>query len=143
MATPSFVRTRPPERFTPRSPEAKEEGYTRQDLVKAAQLLDEAGWRLSPGGRVRTKDGVANYARFRDPELDRLMAGVDTAVDAAARREQALRVNRRTTELAPFVPVAGQDRLGAVSRRVRNYVPHFARWIYEVHADLWVEAAPS
>ena len=93
--------------------------------------------------RLIGPDGAANYARFRDPELDRLMAGFDTAADAAARREQALRVNRRTTELAPFIPVASQDRLGAVSRRVRNNVPHFAQWIYEVHADLWVEAAPS
>jgi hypothetical protein len=33
----------PPARVTPRSPEAKKEGYTRRDLVEAAQLLDEAG----------------------------------------------------------------------------------------------------
>ncbi len=43
--------------------EARRVGYTRQDLQKAAQLLDEAGWRLAPGRRVRARDGVP--LRFR------------------------------------------------------------------------------
>jgi peptide/nickel transport system substrate-binding protein len=47
----------------PAFPEAKKVGYTRQDLAKAGQLLDEAGWRLPPGGGVRVKDGTP--LRFR------------------------------------------------------------------------------
>jgi peptide/nickel transport system substrate-binding protein len=47
----------------PSYPEARKVGYVRQDLAKAAQLLDQAGWRLAPGGRVRAKDGVP--LRFR------------------------------------------------------------------------------
>ena len=40
----------------------------------------------------------------------------------------------------PFIPLTSQDRLTAVDRRVRNYIPHFTPWIYEVHPDLWVAA---
>jgi peptide/nickel transport system substrate-binding protein len=198
----------------PAYPEAKKTGYTRYDPARAAQLLDEAGWHLAPGGRVRAKngvplrfrlywfsiylpqaevlqaqwgkigvdvvvqgavdsafaqsrieandwdaviyqwntigdpffilhrhvgrDGVANFAKFQDAELDALLAGFADLVDPEERREQALKVNRRHAEVVPFIPLTSQDRLVAVNRRVRNYVPHFAPWIYEVHPDLWV-----
>jgi peptide/nickel transport system substrate-binding protein len=200
----------------PAYPEAKWAGYTRYDPARAAQLLDEAGWRLAPGGRVRAKngaplkfrlywfglnrpqaevlqaqwakvgaevevqgtvdaaftrarraendweavieqwntvgdpavvlnrhvgqDGVLNYAKFRDAELDALLAGFAGLMDPDARREQALKVNRRHADVVPFIPIASQDRLTAVSRSVRNYLPHFTPWIYEVHPDLWVSA---
>jgi peptide/nickel transport system substrate-binding protein len=44
-------------------PEARKTGYTRLDQVRAAQLLDAAGWRLpagtgNAGNAVRTKDGA-------------------------------------------------------------------------------------
>jgi peptide/nickel transport system substrate-binding protein len=42
----------------PMYPEARRVGYLRTDVTKAAQLLDQAGWRLPPGGAVRMKDGA-------------------------------------------------------------------------------------
>jgi peptide/nickel transport system substrate-binding protein len=201
----------------PGYPEAKKVGYTRYDPARAAQLLDEAGWRLAPGGRGRTKDGTAlkfrlywfglnrgqaevlqsqwgkvgaevdvqgtvdaaftrarraendweafieqwntigdpavvlnrhvgadgvlNYARFRDAELDRLLGDLATMTGPEERREQALKVNLRHAEVVPFIPIASQDRLTAVSRSVRNYIPHFTPWVYEVHPDLWVASS--
>jgi peptide/nickel transport system substrate-binding protein len=44
-------------------PEAARVGYPKHDLAKAGQLLDEAGWRIAPGGRARAKNGVP--LRFR------------------------------------------------------------------------------
>ncbi len=85
-------------------------------------------------------DGILNYAKFRDAELERLLADFDGIFDPEERRQHALRVNERHAELVPFIPLSSQDRLGAVSRRVRNYVPHFTQWLYEVHPDLWVAA---
>ena len=41
----------------PMYPEAQRVGYVRTDVAKAAQLLDQAGWRLPAGGGVRLKDG--------------------------------------------------------------------------------------
>ncbi|HXI16615.1 MAG TPA: ABC transporter substrate-binding protein, partial [Chloroflexota bacterium] len=38
-------------------PEARRVGYTKQDLALAGSLLDQAGWRLPAGGRIRMKDG--------------------------------------------------------------------------------------
>ena len=38
-------------------PEARRVGYTRQDLTLAARLLDEAGWTLGSGGKVRARNG--------------------------------------------------------------------------------------
>lgn len=38
-------------------PEARRVGYTRQDLTRAARLLDEAGWTLGSGGKVRARNG--------------------------------------------------------------------------------------
>jgi peptide/nickel transport system substrate-binding protein len=198
----------------PSYPEAKKVGYTKADPAKAAQLLDEAGWRLAPGGKVRTKngtplkfrvywfsvylpqaevlqaqwgkigvevevqgavdvafarskidandwdsviyqfntigdplfifnrhvgrDGTANFAKFQDAELDSLLAGFANLADPEERRQQALKVNQRHAEVVPFIPLTSQDRLVAVDRRVRNYIPHFAPWLYEVHPDLWV-----
>jgi peptide/nickel transport system substrate-binding protein len=195
--------------------EAKRTGYTRVDLQKAAQLLDEAGWRLAPSGRVRMKDGkplafrllwfgsnrpvvevlqaqwarvgalvevegapdygivqqrraqnewealvegwgtfgepatvlarhVAqegdlNYGKFRDPQTEQLMDGFAALLDPEERRQQALKVNQRVTELAPFIPLYLRYRLNGVSRGLRNYVSHFDQF-QEVHHDLWVGA---
>lgn len=47
----------------PAYPEARRAGYVRPDLAAARQLLDDAGWRLSAGGPIRTKDGTP--LRFR------------------------------------------------------------------------------
>jgi peptide/nickel transport system substrate-binding protein len=49
--------------INPQYPEAKRVGYVRQDLARAGQLLDEAGWRLPAGGRVRTNG--PSRLRFR------------------------------------------------------------------------------
>jgi ABC-type transport system substrate-binding protein len=38
--------------------EARRTGYVKYDPVRAGQLLDEAGWRLPAGGRVRTRNGA-------------------------------------------------------------------------------------
>ena len=198
----------------PGYPEAKRVGYTRYDPQRAAQLLDEAGWRLPAGGRTRARDGAPlkfrlywfglnrpqaevlqaqwgklgaevevqgtvdaaftrqrradndweafieqwntvgdiavvlnrhvgadgtlNYARFRDARLDSLLAGFNELVDPDARRDLALQINARQAEVVPFVPIASQDRLTAVGLNVRNYIPHFTPWVYEVHPDLWV-----
>jgi ABC-type transport system substrate-binding protein len=201
----------------PAYPEALRAGYMRRNPAKAGQLLDEAGWRLPAGGRLRAKDGqplkfrliwfgphrpvaeflqaqwatlgaevavegttdpgflnakvaandweafveawnmigdpaavlrrnlapdgTANYTKFRDAELEGLLAGFDQLLDAEERRQQALRVNARQAALVPFVPLAVQNRLTAVSRRVRNYIPHYWSWgPFEVHPDLWVAA---
>ena len=85
-------------------------------------------------------EGTLNYARFRDPELERLLAGFADLLDPVERRQQALKVNQRHAEVVPFIPLTSQDRLTAVHRSVRNYQPHFLFWIYEVHPDLWVAA---
>jgi hypothetical protein len=78
------------------------------------------------------------YAGFRDPQLDSLLAGFGDLVDPDARRDLALKINARQAAVVSFMPIASQDRLTAVSPVVRNYVPHFTPWVYEVHADLWV-----
>ncbi len=57
VPNPSWLATNPV------YPEAKRMGYVRQDTAKAAQLLDEAGWTLARGSRVRSK-GPAQL-RFR------------------------------------------------------------------------------
>ena len=85
--------------------------------------------------------GALNYSKFSDPEIESLLAGFANIFDADARHEQALKVNRRHAEVLPFIPLTSQDRLGAVSRRVRNYTPHFTAWIYEVTPDTWVATA--
>ena len=85
-------------------------------------------------------DGTLNYARFRDARLDSLLAGFNELVDPDARRDLALQINARQAEVVPFVPIASQDRLTAVGLNVRNYIPHFTPWVYEVHPDLWVAA---
>jgi peptide/nickel transport system substrate-binding protein len=197
----------------PEYPEAKKVGYTRQDLTKAAQLLDEAGWRLAPGSRVRARDGVPlrftllwgtaspkslaevlqaqwgkigidvqvpgsqntdygqrrqrgdwdmalegwgtygdpaavlsrhvaaagdlNYAKLVDLVTEDLLAGFAGIDDPEERRQQALRLNARHAELVPFIPLTQLIQLNAVSRKVRNYTPHFLPWVYEVHPDLW------
>ena len=41
----------------------------------------------------------------------------------------------RKNALIIFMSVELQ--LNAVNRTVRNYVPHFLPWVYEVHPDLW------
>jgi peptide/nickel transport system substrate-binding protein len=200
----------------PAYPEARRVGYTRQDLAKAAQLLDEAGWRLPPGGTVRTRNGTPlrvrilwwgayrsnaevlqahwarvgvgveidgandagymtskrragdwdifldgawpvmgdpaapmgrhlapgggdNYAGFRDPATEQLLAEFAQLFDPEERRQQALKVNARQAEVVPFIPLAYEDRPTAVSRNIRNYTVHYLSWgPYEVHPDLWV-----
>jgi peptide/nickel transport system substrate-binding protein len=200
--------------MNPVYPEAKRVGYVRQDLTKAAQLLDDAGWTLARGARVRTKGpsqlkfrvfwwgsgkslaevmqaqwakigveaeiqgsgdygfieaqrkrgdwdvfieswgtfgdpatelarhvsltGDVNYVKFQDAQINDLMAGFASLTDAEDRRLQALKVNERQAELVPFIPLAAVHRLWAVSKRVRNFEPHFLPWSYEVHPDLWV-----
>ena len=210
VENPSWLATNPV------YPEAKRIGYLRQDLSKAAQLLDEAGWTLARGARVRSKgpsqlrfrvfwwgagkplaevlqaqwakvgieaeiqgsgdygfldaqrkrgdwdvlieswgtfgdpaselarglapNGDLNYGKILDPRLDALFAGFATLSDAEERRQQALRINDLQAELVPFIPLAAVHRLWAVSKRVRNFEPHFLPWSYEVHPDLWVSA---
>ncbi len=200
----------------PNYPEARRVGYTRQDLARAAQLLDEAGWRLTAGSSVRAKDGVPlkfrllwmltyrplaevlqeqwrrigadvevqgspdvaflrarraegnwdaflegwgtfgdpaavlsrhvgatgdiNYGKLVDPVTEELLAGFVDLTDPEDRRQQALRINERHAELVPFIPLTQFLQLNAVSRRLRNYDPHFLPWVYEVHPDLWVSA---
>lgn len=200
--------------INPQYPEAKRTGYVRQDLGRAGQLLDEAGWRLAPGARVRTNgasrlrfrvfwwgggkplievlqaqwaragieaevqgsgdygfietqrdkgdwdvfveswgtfgdpavelarhvapEGDLNYAKFRDPITDELLAGFAGLADPEERRLQALKLNERQAELVPFLPLAAVLRPWAVHRRVRNFEPHFLPWSYEVHPDLWL-----
>lgn len=58
-------------------------------------------------------------------------------IDPEARRQQALRVNDRHSEMVPFFPLVSAVDLKAVSRKLRNYVPHFLSHSYEVHPDLW------
>jgi ABC-type transport system substrate-binding protein len=200
----------------PLFPEAARSGYTRLDLERGRRLLDEAGWRLPAGGRVRARDGqplklrlfwwgggrtlaevlqgqwaqlgaeievsgssdygflqqkraqndwdlfiegwgtfgepssllarhVAadgdlNYMRFRDPEIDRLLAGFGDLADPEERRQQALQINARQAELVPFIPLFSRKSLTAVHRGVRNYVAHFLGTTYDLHPDLWVAA---
>jgi peptide/nickel transport system substrate-binding protein len=200
----------------PSYPEANRMGFTRQDVTEAAQLLDAAGWRLAPGSRVRTKDGVplrvqllwfltyrplaealqaqwgkigvdvevqgtgdyafvtsrreagdwdaflvgwgtfgdpaavlsrhvgangdVNYARLVDPVFEELLAGFAPLADPEERRQQALKVNARHAEVVPFIPLTQYWELNAVSRKLRNYIPHFLPWVYQVHPDLWVAA---
>jgi peptide/nickel transport system substrate-binding protein len=206
--------------INPLYPEAKRTGYVRQDLARAAQLLDEAGWRLPAGapagrgvrsngpsrlrfrvfwwgsgkplaevlqaqwakagaevevqgsgdygfieqqrksgdwdvfveswgvfgdpanelGRAVAPDGDINYTRFRDPQLESLLAGFTGLSDPEERRQQALRLNERQTEVVPFIPLAAVLRPWAINRTVRNFEPHFQPWSYEVHPDLWVSA---
>jgi ABC-type transport system substrate-binding protein len=40
-------------------------GFVRQDLARAGQLLDEAGWRVAPGGTARTQGGAPAGAPLR------------------------------------------------------------------------------
>jgi peptide/nickel transport system substrate-binding protein len=210
VANPSWLATNPV------YPEAKRVGQVRQDLTRAAQLLDEAGWTLARGARVRSKGpsqlrfrvfwwgggrplaevlqaqwakvgvdaeiqgsgdygfldaqrkrgdwdalieswgtfgdpaselargvtpaGDLNYGRFQDAQMDALFAGFAALGDAEDRRQQALRINERHAELVPFIPLAAVHRLWAVSKRVRNFEPHFLPWSYEVHPDLWVSS---
>jgi ABC-type transport system substrate-binding protein len=210
-ATASWLAT------SPAFPEARKVGYTRYDPARAAQLLDEAGWRPPPGGRVRQKDGAPlrfrlitfgaagrsrgevlqaqwqkvgvevsleqmeysalverrrqsanwdafvegawptgemeatfrarlgpegefNYARFRDPTVDRLLAEFGDLLDPEARRQHALKLNERLTEVLPFLSIATSYRPVALDRRVRNYIEHPQVDAFEVHPDLWVAA---
>ncbi len=72
--------------------------------------------------------------------IDALLAGLAALGDDEERRQQALRINERHAELVPFIPLTQFLQLNAVSRRLRNYDPHFLPWVYEVHSDLWVSA---
>jgi peptide/nickel transport system substrate-binding protein len=198
----------------PMYPEARRVGYLHTDVTKAAQLLDQAGWRLPSGGGVRTKDGaplafrlfwhgtnniicevlqaqwkklgvqvtvqgaadrgfligmlekgdwdaliqawsvvgdpativeghlapdgVRNYPKFRDPALDTLLAGFGQLLDPEERRQHALRANELQAELVPFIPLIALNYVTAVSRSVRNYVPHFDLWgPSEMTPDVW------
>jgi hypothetical protein len=69
-----------------------------------------------------------------------LLDGFGALVDIEERRQQALRINERTAELVPMLPLARSVSLAAVSRRVRNHVPNYPLFYpYDVHPDLWAE----
>jgi hypothetical protein len=60
--------------------------------------------------------------------------------DHEERRQQALKINLRHAEVMPFIPPALSNPAHAISRKVRNYTPHFLWVVYEMHPDLWAAA---
>jgi peptide/nickel transport system substrate-binding protein len=90
--------------------------------------------------RFAHPEGDANPSRFADQGLLSLLDGFGGLVDAEERRQQALRINERTVELVPLMPLAQSVSLAAVGRRMRNYVPNYPLFYpYDVHPDLWAE----
>jgi ABC-type transport system substrate-binding protein len=85
-------------------------------------------------------DGDLNYMRFRDPDVEALLAGFAGLADPEARRQQALKINERHAELVPFVPLHASVGATALSRRVRNFVPNPFVVDQAIHPDLWVAA---
>lgn len=76
-----------------------------------------------------------NYARLRDPVLDRLINAAHYSLDARFRKSVYARINARVDAELPVFPVVWRKAVFAVSDRVTGIRPE------PVNSDLWNAAA--
>jgi peptide/nickel transport system substrate-binding protein len=70
-----------------------------------------------------TSHGTFNAAHFRNPDYDRLVAGYIAALDPAAQREAAGRIQRLLLDETPIIAAYFYDWLSVTTKRIRGVRP--------------------
>src|SRR5262249_52813058 len=86
--------------------------------------------------------GAANWARWSDPEYDRIVAQARVSTDTAAREKLYEQAEMITAMRGPAAFIFDQQNVDASSRHVKGYVqaPLLADW--RGLADIWLDNAP-
>lgn len=84
--------------------------------------------------------GSANYGGYDDAPTNELLAQLEKATDAAARRELALRINERVAQQAPVISLFPRPQITAVSNSLKGFEAHFRQFENVVNGNLSLAA---
>ncbi|WP_135547588.1 ABC transporter substrate-binding protein [Paenibacillus cymbidii] len=84
--------------------------------------------------------GSANYGGYSDDETNGLLAKLEQATDAAARRKLALQINERVAQQAPVIGLFPRPQITAVSSSLKGFEAHFRQFENIVNGNLALAA---